>query len=121
MKKIVLDLSKKPEFSLTLKVGREVLASMASDEFGQWLKVAREHLETCRIKTNIKHARRHGLAARRWRVLYQIAPWPSRTRSATALCPTSCGARGMVWERLKKKHGAKNVRLLHRQYRLPLR
>ena len=56
----------------------------------------------------------------RWRVLYQIAPWPSRVRTATVRCPTACGARGLVRERLKKKHGAKNVRLLRRQYRYPI-
>ena len=48
----------------------------------------------------------------KWKVKYQIAPWPSRTRTTTVLCATSCGARGLVWERLKKKYGPKNVRLL---------
>jgi hypothetical protein len=111
MKKIVIDLSEKPEFNLTLKLGRKVLASMVSDEFGQWLRVSREHLETCRIRTKIRYVR-HGLASRFWHVKYQIAPWPSRTRKTSVLCPTECGARGLVFEKLRKKYGGKNVRLV---------
>lgn len=111
MKKIVIDLSSKPEFGLTLKDGLEVLTSMPSDEFARWLKVVREHMETCRVRTKIKHVR-HGLPSRRWYVKYQIAPWPSRTRTTSVLCPTECGARGLVFERLRKRHGGKNIRLV---------
>lgn len=48
---------------------------------------------------------------KRWKVFYQIAPWPSRCRSITVEASESCGARGLAGDRLSKRYGKKNVRM----------
>jgi hypothetical protein len=55
-----------------------------------------------------------GVPLRRFRVAYQIAPWPSKTRHITVIARQGCGATGLALETLMKKHGRKSVRLLRR-------
>lgn len=47
-----------------------------------------------------------------WKVRYQIAPWPSPTKTIKVSCRTGCGASGIAFGELSKKYGARNVRLL---------